>query len=592
VTSDEAVPPIEHSLVQSSRAVTPRSSLDLLRLSYPFSQVGLLDARDFAKEAEKRRSRTARHLPMNTQVPEELHRQGLLVPLFRVDLTPGEPEGVIDIAASLTAQQVTGTVTSQLYFAAAEGRAVDPAAEAFVSWPSERRRTLWPTYDSGYVYSRYQLLGLDVVTPFIAKLIPERKGKTGLEWHLSDADQGNEPTLEALRSWRALAIMLSALDTYYWPFITHTVRHDLATWRVARQDFDPASTLTWLEVSVDQLAAQANDLRIAAAFRDDTGDFYDVVRRASAEAWDSLRGDALSAMDFRLAADIVDRFREEMGGTGAPSGMHVPLDQEGLSSQTHSLDAALTDLHLSPFPSLVIGVEGETEARILPKVMEQLGINLDQNWIRVVEYGGTTKGKHLSLLARYAAAPVLGRDLGSGTVLDRPTTRILVLADAENEYATPADRRRQRKLLLDSIAHEIPADLKRDLYNNTRRGRTVEIMTWGKWPFEFAHFTDAQLADAVQSVAKTSHPNGRAGLIAAIHRERLTPSPNIDDVNWRGRGRLSKPDLADAMWPLLEKRIERAINRKQQGPPIMKAAFRAFEMASSTHRSNTMLRHR
>lgn len=245
MSSDEAAPPIEFSQVQTSRVVTPRSSLDLLKLSYPFSQVGLLMTSDFAKEAEKRRSRTARHLPMNTQVLEELHRQGLLVPLFRVDLTPGEPQHVIDVTTSLTAQQVTGTVTSQLYAAAAEGRAVDPSAEAFVPWPSERRRTLWPTYDSGYVYSRHQLLGLDVVTPFVAKLIPERKGEAGLEWHLSDADQANEPTLEALRSWRALAIMLSALDTYYWPFITHTVRHDLATWRAARQDFDPAITLAW-----------------------------------------------------------------------------------------------------------------------------------------------------------------------------------------------------------------------------------------------------------------------------------------------------------------------------------------------------------
>jgi hypothetical protein len=132
----------------------------------------------------------------------------------------------------------------------------------------------------------------------------------------------------------------------------------------------------------------------------------------------------------------------------------------------------------------------------------------------------------------------------------------------------------------------------RDLYNNTRRGRTVAIMTWGTRPFEFAHFTDAQLADALTSVASTPHPGGRAGLIAAIHRERLTSSPNIDDVNWRGRGKLSKPDLADTMWPLLQQRIERAIRRKQKGPAIMKAAIRAYEMASSSHRSNTMLRRR
>jgi hypothetical protein len=224
--------------------------------------------------------------------------------------------------------------------------------------------------------------------------------------------------------------------------------------------------------------------------------------------------------------------------------------------------------------------------------MSMLGIDLDPTLMRIVEYGGTTKGKHLSLLARYAAQPMLGRDLGSGAALDRPVTRLLVLADAENEYATPALRRKQRKLMLDSVAQEIPPELSRDLYVNTLRGRMIEIRTWGKYPFEFAHFRDDQLADALQSVASTPYPGGRSALVAAIHRERLTASPNIDDVNWRGRGKLSKPDLADAMWPILEQRIQRAIKRGHKGPPIMQAAIRAYEMAAVSWRVSTMLRRR
>lgn len=347
--------------------------------------------------------------------------------------------------------------------------------------------------------------------------------------------------------------------------------------------------LTWLGLTEDQLAEQANSLRMAASFVDDTGDFYDLIRRARSEAWDSLRGDALAAMDYRLAADILDRFRSDLAGTNvAPSGLSAPLSHEGLSSPTHSLDAALTDLRLSPFPSLVLGVEGETEELLVPRVMELLGIELDPRWIHIVNYGGTKKD--LSLLARYAAEPRLGRDLGSGVVLDRPFTRFLVLADAENKYTTAADRRKQRKLLLDSLAQKIPADLRADLYLDTRRARTVEIRTWGKYPFEFAHFTDGQLAKVLLSLASVPHPGGRTGLVAAVHAERLSSSPDITAVGWPGRGRISKLDLAEATWPVLEHRIRRAIARGHKGPPIMQAVVRAYEMASGAFRSNMMLR--
>src|SRR5258706_4581696 len=70
----------------------------------------------------------------------------------------------------------------------------------------------------------------------------------------------------------------------------------------------------------------------------------------------------------RLAADVLDRYLGELTGEGALSGMAVPLDQEGLSSASHSLDASLSELQVSPFPALVIGVEGETEELLLPRV--------------------------------------------------------------------------------------------------------------------------------------------------------------------------------------------------------------------------------
>jgi hypothetical protein len=81
-----------YSTAGAAGLTTVRSSLDLLDLPYPFSQVNLLTVREFADMAGKRRGRAGRRLPpVNEQVLEELHRWGVLVPLFRVDLELGRP---------------------------------------------------------------------------------------------------------------------------------------------------------------------------------------------------------------------------------------------------------------------------------------------------------------------------------------------------------------------------------------------------------------------------------------------------------------------------------------------------------------------
>jgi hypothetical protein len=119
-------------LFQSAAAATSRSSLELLGLRFPFSQLGLLSADEFAKQAERRRSKGLRSRPtITTQVLEELHRHGVLIPLFRVDLTESEPSRQVDLSQSLTAQHVHTTHINELLRAAVEGRAADPAREDF-----------------------------------------------------------------------------------------------------------------------------------------------------------------------------------------------------------------------------------------------------------------------------------------------------------------------------------------------------------------------------------------------------------------------------------------------------------------------------
>jgi hypothetical protein len=127
--------------VRAAGAATPRTSLDLLGLPYPFSQVGLLTASQFAELATQRRNRADQSLPpVNEQTLQELHRDGVLVPLFRVDLTPRPDGPTIDISDSLTARHVHTTYVGELFRGAAEGRVSDPAASGFEPWSTERRR--------------------------------------------------------------------------------------------------------------------------------------------------------------------------------------------------------------------------------------------------------------------------------------------------------------------------------------------------------------------------------------------------------------------------------------------------------------------
>lgn len=62
------------------------------------------------------------------------------------------------------------TFINELLRGAAEGRAVDPAAVAFEPWPRERQRGVWPSVASGYLYTRHQMLGLDIAMSFVTKL--------------------------------------------------------------------------------------------------------------------------------------------------------------------------------------------------------------------------------------------------------------------------------------------------------------------------------------------------------------------------------------------------------------------------------------
>ena len=376
--------------------------------------------------------------------------------------------------------------------------------------------------ERGYLYSYHQLLALERSRSIVGSLRPIEKSTPGFIWKLPDADLPGKFATEGIESWRSLAITLCAIDWRSWPNITQVIHHSDEVWRAARLQQTPRELLDWLGLTVDQLRLQSEILRVSASFDDVLGDFYDIVRRSNPEAWTTLRAEARTAMDSRMAAEVCDRFADEVEEKvpGLPPAPTMHLSMQRLAERGKSLDATLNELHVSPHPPLVIAIEGPTEWILIPRVMETLGMRMDPSWIRLVEFEGT---KDLSLLARYAAEPILGDDHGDFVLLDRPVTRFLVLTDAENKFKDRADRERQRRLLIDSITRRLPADLRPDLY--LRSARIVEIMTWGPLPFEFAHFSNGRLADVHGEHRRGAASDGANG---SAERNRNAAHPRSD----------------------------------------------------------------
>jgi hypothetical protein len=100
------------------------------------------------------------------------------------------------------------------------------------------------------------------------------------------------------------------------------------------------------------------------------------------------------------------------------------------------------------------------------------------------------------------------------------------------------------------------------------------------------------LAGAILAVARTPHPRGRSQLLSDLRHQRGRPAPDVSKVYRWHRSGLSKPSLADALWPVLERKIQTALDRGKPGPPILQACIRAYEMTAVSEKTSIMLRRR
>lgn len=365
-------------------------------------------------------------------------------------------------------------------------------------------------------------------------------------------------------------------------------------WHVYREQFEPSAVLARLGWRTDELQESA-DLLLYRAERSDPlkREWSELVQRASSRSWDRLEGQVVLALDGRIAAEILLLCYEDPAHR--PPAPAVSAHRQGgfgrpkrLSRSTTPLDGNLSALGLSPHPGVVLVVEGETEELLFPLVRERLQFTDEHGIVRSVVMRGTKTG--LTKLVALAAGPLIDRPEGENWLLLKPPTRVVVAVDPDDPFDTDEKIEREREKMINEIAAVIRAqgvEPERDDLDSL-----IRIETWSQSCFEFAHFDDEELASAIEAVHRDCNGLAHEELVLALglHREH---GQDIKKVWTTWRRAPSKRDLAQQLWPHLERKISAAeTGRSAAFPEVVLRIDMAYQDAGDRPAGRWVLRGR
>lgn len=612
-----------------------RPTTDLLNLEFVFSQQVPLTSSKFIKALEQRILAREFRLSDWEQL-EELHRVGVLIPMFRFkkntrSLLREARQRKLPATSVLLGRDVPFAMN--LHENEEIGSLIDPQFESYKTWYSYMRSYktdyLYPNestnqektgsfWASSFLYSPYQLL----LIPKLRNLLPKmhrhrRHQKHPSNWKFKlrlDERQQKEIVKEATEN-RDLMIALTALEAKYLPQLKghrfssiYTGTDSFVEKLIAyQQSFDPTVVLDWIGWDADKVKKTAEKFLLRAERLDPLRDWYELVRMCHPDMLNKLRGDALIALDYRRAAEMLLRFYEDLQAYGAaPPFAEVPRRVRGphdtrLKYDLGTLDEVLMKFGLSPQPALVLVIEGETEEYIIPEAMKLLGIPQYSSFIQTFNIKGVDKD--FELLARYIVPLQLGDTLENAVLLTRPPTHFLVAVDAESKFRNSNKRKDLLKTWVDGIYGALPEEYRTENMRNDLN-HFVNIETWDDDVFEFAHFTDAELAQALLATYTGSENPSLDYLIAEVNKIRgRNDNKNIESIlrKWnyqkeqenpdyvRGR-EVGKTDLAIVLWPVLEKKIREASENDLDQIPIVKVLLKAERFAALTLRKDVVIR--
>lgn len=570
------------------------SSIDVASQPWAFTQHRPLDTSEFIKEAERR------GVKLRPETLRALYRQKILEPFLYLNSHQVGPTS----AAVGEEPQRGGTRLQQLRHARDRGRLSDPATSPF------QQRLRFDTRKIGdpagwwnrLLYSWYQLLICPELNGPLSQLKGWRTSRGSVIVRLPDPG----PVLrDRAATLRRMALALTALEARYLPKLDtewlHLVNSDGDEWQRYRDGFDPEAVSIQLGYSAEQARQDAEWLLLRAKDLDPVGDSWSqLMRRAPQKAWTELKDAALSALDYRIAAEILLLFYEDLATRGqaeplpdvAEMGMGWHQLRERLSSRPQTLDEDLMDLGISPHPRVVLAVEGETEQAHVPKVWKELDYPDAPELMRLLMLGGVDRD--LEKVAALAAAPLVGPKMqGARPVwpLIKPPSCLYVAVDPEGRYFAPDKVGKTRT----DILNEIRAVLKAQgvtSANPADLGELVRIHTWSESCYEFAHFTDDELADGITAVHDDINGWTRDQLVEALAywREKKKDIKRVwESGRWDEQSQtivdkwsydVSKTKLAEVLWPTLKDKIDQCrADAEAPVPEIVEVVEDAYHLA-------------
>lgn len=508
-----------------------------------------------------------------------LHRRGLLVPLFRVYSRQVEPPGRPGPERYLSGW------AGGVHWAKAEGRLRDPSTTRFRPWPN-------PLSEAELLFSWFQLLALRQLGPWVEHIKGRRVGD-GVEWELASPDSME---VARARDTRSLAIVLEVLSPRYRPRVVK--RFSFST--EDRAEMERHIRSPPLTTSIEQvllsgiepnlLLRQAESLLTQARFFDPLGDWHQVVRAGAPNRWSDLKFDALQAVEWRIAAEMLLLFYEDLAEQKLadplpepPKTWHAPR-HDRLRIDYPERSNALQRFQLENSPAVLVGVEGETEEYMMSRVLDWAGYGLDTGLVDIVNLKGIDAD--VSLVARALVTPKLTEQFPHRARLLRPLTALVVAVDQEGRYGSPEKQLGQRDRIIRQIWESLPevfrtATVLEDLQH------LVAVETWGEEGcFEFAHFTDEELALAIRRMARerqrTVPSQGQIEKALAAHRK---TKQNIGKVwtNWEWKP--SKVKLAKETWPIL---LRNLVEQDHMEIPIGRTLQTIVDLIGPTMRATHM----
>ena len=519
------------------------SSLELLTIPFAFSQKRLLHVSRFVSEAKKR------GFDLNRQTLEWLDRRRILIPLFRTYSRRVEPS-----KDPRPEQQFLGP-SWQLYQASEAGRLRDPALTRFRPWPGVR------SYGR-MLYSSFQLLGLrqldDILGQFTA-----RRVNTRIKW---DLPRVSSEDVETALQTRALTIVLEILSPRYTPRILGRIRSSGSAEQIHTHTWSAPDVERDLLSGIDPkvLLEQAEHWLIHARRFDPLGDWHQVVRVATPTRWEDLRFDALNAIELRIAAEMFLRYCEDLVEVGCSE----PLPEFSTIMNEPRYDRLKTDYperaktiqryRLENSPAVAVVVEGYTEMKILPRILELFDAGPSTGLVEFINLKGISG--NIELVAQSVAVPKLDTESPDKGRLLRSLTGLVVAVDPEGRYSSPEKVEQQRTNMIDEILTSLPVDFQTAALRSDLE-HLVVVKTWGEGGcFEFANFTDQELALAIQNLSQKLPDDVRRKVPdrTGIEKElavRRNLGKDIKTVWGKWDCCFSKVALAEETWPILRSKV-------------------------------------